>query len=147
MVIAPFPSKFAGLASKVTTCLCCRRSSAASSMVTILSFAGINADKAFRVVVLPEPVPPETKIFKRALTQASRNKDIFSLKVPNETKSFMEKAFFENLRMVTAGPTRDKGGIIMLTREPSERRASTSGEDSSTRLPRGVRILSMILIR
>ena len=42
---------------------------------------------------------------------------------------------FLNLRMVSAGPSSASGGAITLTREPSGRRASQIGEDSSTRRP------------
>ncbi len=41
------------------------RSSAASSIVTIRSPAGRKADSAPSVVVLPEPVPPQTRMFRR----------------------------------------------------------------------------------
>jgi hypothetical protein len=37
--------------------------------------------------------------------------------------------------MVSAGPSIASGGTIQLTREPSGRRASQIGEDSSTRRP------------
>ena len=49
--------------------------------------------------------------------------------------------------VVTAGPTRDRGGIMIFTREPSARRASTRGDDSSTRLPKGARMRSIIFIK
>ena len=42
------------------------------------------------------------------------------------------------------GPTSDSGAMIALTREPSGRRASTRGLDSSMRRPSGVMIRSMI---
>jgi hypothetical protein len=45
---------------------------------------------------------------------------------------------------VMTGPTSDSGGMIALTREPSVRRASTIGDDSSTRRPIGAMIRSMI---
>ena len=38
----------------------------------------------------------------------------------------------DTLRIVRIGPTRDRGGIITLTREPSSKRASHIGLDSST---------------
>ena len=116
-------------------------------MVTIRSVAGMNEERALSVVVLPEPVPPLTRILSLALTQASRNVAIFSSRVPKLTKSFIESAVFENFLIVTAGPTKDNGGMIILTREPSARRASTNGEDSSTRRPSGVKIRSIMLIK
>src|SRR5205085_1117647 len=39
----------------------------------------------------------------------------------------------ENFRMVSTPPWMASGGMIALTREPSGRRASTIGDDSSTR--------------
>ena len=43
----------------------------------------------------------------------------------------------ENLRMVSAGPRSERGGMIAWTREPSGSRASAQGDDSSTRRPKG----------
>ena len=147
IVIAPVPSKFAGRDSNVTTCCCCNRNSAASSIVTILSVEGMNEDNTFNVVVLPEPVPPDTKMFNRARTHASKNCPISALNVPKLIRSFIDRAFFENFRIVTTGPTNDNGGIMIFTREPSAKRASTNGLDSSTRRPNGVKIRSIILIK
>ena len=48
--------------------------------------------------------------------------------------------------MVMTGPTRLIGGMIALTREPSTRRASTIGLDSSTRRPSGATMRSMMRI-
>ena len=45
------------------------RSSAASSIVTIRSSSGIAVESAFSSVVLPEPVPPEIRMFSCAWTQ------------------------------------------------------------------------------
>jgi hypothetical protein len=46
--------------------------------------------------------------------------------------------------MVMTGPTSDSGGMIAFTRDPSARRASTMGDDSSTRRPIGAMIRWMI---
>ena len=48
-----------------------------------------------------------------------------------------------NLRMVMHGPLSASGGMMALTREPSLRRASTSGLDSSMRRPMGATMRSM----
>ena len=48
-----------------------------------------------------------------------------------------------NLRIVMQGPFNAIGGMIALTLEPSFNLASTAGELSSIRLPRGVTILSI----
>ena len=116
-------------------------------MVTIRSLLGIKEESTFNVVVLPEPVPPDTIIFRRAFTQARRNSAISSLRVPKLIRSFTERGSFVNLRIVTQGPIRDNGGTMAFTREPSDRRASTSGDDSSIRRPRGATIRSIMVIR
>ena len=97
-----------------------------------------------RVVVLPEPVPPETKTFRRASTQARMKSNISGVAVPKRTRSSTVKGVAENFRIVMTGPTRERGGMIALTREPSGRRASTLGLVWSMRRPRGVTIRSMI---
>ena len=146
MVISPLPSILAGRDSRVTTCSCCSFSSAASSMVTMRSFSGIKEDRTFRVVVLPEPVPPETNILILAWIQALIKSAIFLSKVPKVMRLSTDKALVANLRIVIHGPIRERGGIIILTREPSSKRASTKGTDSSICLPIGDKIRSMIFI-
>ena len=42
-----------------------------------------------------------------------------------------------NLRIVSCGPSIASGGMTAFTREPSGRRASTIGDDSSMRRPSG----------
>ncbi len=109
-------------------------------MVTMRSSSGMNELRMLSVVVLPEPVPPETKMLSRAFTQASRNSNISGVAVPNRTRSFTVNGVAENFRMVMTGPTRLSGGMIAFTRDPSGRRASTIGLDSSTRRPIGAMI-------
>src|SRR3990172_6564520 len=77
--------------------------------------------------------PPETIVFSRRRTQARRKSAICSVKVPLPTRSSMVYLSGRNFRIVTAGLLGTSGGITALTREPSCRRASTSGEDSSSR--------------
>ena len=48
-----------------------------------------------------------------------------------------------NFRIVIVGDRGTSGGMMMLTRDPSGSRASTNGEDSSTRRPNGAMIRSM----
>jgi uncharacterized membrane protein len=61
IVIGVTPSVFAFLVSSLTIFLAPRScSSAESSIVIILSSSGIYCDRAFRKVVFPEPVPPES---------------------------------------------------------------------------------------
>src|SRR4026209_1240598 len=113
-------------------------------MVTIRSSFGMNDDRTFSVVVLPEPVPPETKRFKRASTQARRKSNMSEVAVPNRIRSSVVNGDAENFRIVITGPTSDRGGMMSLTREPSVRRASTIGLDSSTRRPIGAMIRPVI---
>ncbi len=96
------------------------------------------------MVVLPEPVPPETNTFRRPSTQTLRNSNISAVAVPKPTRSSTVYGRAENLRMVITGPISDSGAMIAFTREPSGRRASTRGLDLSMRRPSGVMIRSMI---
>ena len=145
--IAPLPSMFGGRDSSVTTCSWRSWSSAASSIVTIRSSFGMNDDSTLRVVVLPEPVPPETKMFRRASTQALQEVEhLRAWPCRSGSRSSTVNGEAENFRIVMTGPTSDSGGMIALTREPSVRRASTIGRDSSTRRPIGAMIRSMIRI-
>jgi hypothetical protein len=72
-VTSPLPSMFLGRVSIGTTCGCWSCSSAASSIVATRSSGGMNAERAFKSVVLPLPVPPEITTLSRALMQAARN--------------------------------------------------------------------------
>ncbi len=54
---------------------------------------------------------------------------------PNLTSWSSVSLSFLNLRIVSAVPSMASGGAITLTREPSGRRASQIGVDSSTRRP------------
>ena len=134
-VISPFPSTLAGRVSRRTKCSCCSCNSAASSMVTIRSSCGMNADNALSEVVLPEPVPPEIKIFLPIFTTAVRKAAIAADSAFFSTIVASVNGSEGNRRMVIVGPSNASGGIITLTLEPSIRRASAIGEDSSTRRP------------
>ena len=56
-------------------------------------------------------------------------------------------AWLPKRRIESSGPSTASGGMTMLTREPSSRRASTMGDDSSMRRPTAETILSMMCIR
>ena len=143
---APLPSMLAGRDSSVTTCSWRSCSSAASSTVTMRSSFGMNDERTLSIVVLPEPVPPETKTLRRASTHARRKSNISGVEVPKRIRSSVVSGVAANFRMVSTGPTRLIGGMITLTREPSTRRASTIGLDSSTRRPMGEMMRSMMRI-
>ena len=59
---------WAGRVSSRTTCGCWSCSSAESSIVTMRSSAEMKRDRMLSRVVLPEPVPPEISMFRRART-------------------------------------------------------------------------------
>ena len=86
-------------------------------------------------VVLPDPVPPETKMFRRECNIRSASARTASGSAPCSTKSAAENDRLPNLRtvMATFGLA---GGTQMATREPSSRRASTIGAVAGSR-PRG----------
>src|SRR5207253_3119506 len=69
---APLPSTLGGRDSSWIQCGCCSWSSAASSHVISRSFPGMNVERMLRRVVLPEPVPPETRMLRRARTHDRR---------------------------------------------------------------------------
>ncbi len=102
--MAPLPSMLGGRASSVTTCSWRSCSSAASSMVTMRSSFGMNDDRMLSIVVLPEPVPPETKMLSRASTQAFRKSNMSGVDVPKRIRSSTVSGDAANFRMVMTGP-------------------------------------------
>lgn len=54
---------------------------------------------------------------------------------PQSMRSCTVKGVRANFRIVSVGPVKASGGMMALTRDPSPRRASTSGDDSSIRRP------------
>ena len=83
----------------------------------------------------------------RPFTQASRNLAICELIVLFLIKSEVRKMFLENLRMVSTHPLIARGGIMAFMREPSGSLASTMGELSSRRRPRGEMIRSIMVCK
>ena len=112
-------------------------------MVTMRSRLGRKLLSTLRSVVFPEPVPPEMMMFFRTATQTARNRTMSGEMEPKRTRSPALSGVLENLRMVMEGPTSESGGMMAFTREPSGNRASTMGELSSMRLPRGATMRSM----
>ena len=102
------------------------RSSSVSSMATIRSSAGRSSISAFRSVVLPEPVPPETRTFLRAARVARAAWSASSGSEPMRIRSLAENARPPNRRMVMA-TSGAAGGVQMATRDPSSSRASRTG--------------------
>ena len=121
-------------------------SSAASSIVTIRSPSGTAAESAFSSVVLPVPVPPEIEDVQLGLDAAAEE---VGRRLPESVPMLDELVEIEPLlrrtcRIVSSGPESESGGMIALTREPSGRRASTIGDDSSMRRPTWPTIFVMI---
>ncbi len=144
MVISPRPSMLGGRASRASTWSWLSWSSLASSTVTIRSSAGMNDDSTLSIVVLPVPVPPEMSTLRRPTTQAWRNLATCGDMLPKPMRSSTVYGSAENFRMVRKGPPMARGWMTALTREPSRRRASTIGVDSSMRRPTSPTILSMM---
>ena len=95
-------------------------------------------------VVLPDPVPPDTRMLKRARTHDRRNVISSGLAEWNRlTMSVGPHFSLVNFRMVRQGPFNAIGGITTFTREPSFRRASQIGVDSSTLRPTRLTIRSI----
>ncbi len=86
--------------------------------------------------VLCIPVPPEISMYQPDWTAASRNVAASGLSVPSATRSSSVLARRRNFRTVTWVQRDVNGGMTALRREPSGRRASTSGLVSSSRRPR-----------
>ena len=143
-VTAAAPSILAGRVSSRTTCSCFNCNSAASSIVTMRWRGSMKAESAFSIVVLPDPVPPEIRTFRRASIRAVRTRTACSESAPRSTNRSSVRGSRENLRMESVGPSMAQGRMMAFTRLPSSRRASTQGWLSSTRRPTRLTILSMI---
>jgi hypothetical protein len=107
------------------------------------SWFGMASEMTLRSVVLPEPVPPEIRMFRRALTPARMISDSAGVQVPSSIRSSVRSGSTAKRRIESTGPSRASGGMIALMREPSGRRASTMGDDSSTRRPTADTMRSM----
>ena len=87
---------------------------------------------------MPEPVPPEIRMLRRQRPAIFRTVAMSGEMLPCRAITSRVISFLENLRIEMVGPSMASGGMMMLTRLPSLRRASTSGVDSSTRRPTSV---------
>jgi hypothetical protein len=113
-------------------------------MVTTRSDSGMERERMLRRVVFPEPVPPVISMFRRARMAPPRNCTIGSVIEPSSRRFSIERALRRKRRMERIGPSIAAGGMIAFTREPSGKRASTRGVDSSMRRPTREMIRSMI---
>ena len=117
---------FGGRVSSRTTCSCCSCSSAASSIVTMRSRL---EDE------------PRQNVQQRGLAGAgtARDQDVepgadaaagnraSAVSAVQFTRSLARRRSAGNRRIESSGPSTASGGMIALTREPSGRRASTTG--------------------
>ena len=123
----------------------CSWSSAASSMVMMRSSSGMNEEMTLSRVVLPEPVPPEMMMLRRPLTQADQEvTDPRGERAEGDEVLVGERVGRRTFGWSAWRRRGRSGGMTALTREPSGRRASTSGLASSTRRPTRPTILSMV---
>ena len=83
-------------------------------------------DQGVQSVVLPEPVPPDTRMLRRDRSASRAARNTFSGRAPWPTRSSAENARPPNRRMVMA-TWGLAGGVQMATREPSSSRASRMG--------------------
>ena len=102
-----------------------------SSIVIILSLGGTNAAIVFKVVVLPELVPPAI-IALHGFTpnpsvQTHKKPAKWDDKVLKFIRSITVNGSFLNLRIVKVGPSAETGGSVALTLEPSFNLASNMG--------------------
>ena len=133
IVIGRTPSVLAFLVSNRTKLgLSINCSSAESSIVIIRSSLGINCDNAFKNVVFPEPVPPETKMLYPESTSTFKNSAASSVIAPNRIRSSITNGCSGNLRIEIAEPSIAIGCNTIFTLEPFARRVSTIGDASFT---------------
>src|SRR5258707_8803110 len=83
-------------------------------------------DSALSSVVLPEPVPPEIRMFSRQRDAIFNTVAIAGEMLPPAAIVSRVMLFFENLRIEIDAPSSANGGMMKFTRLPSGRGAATS---------------------
>ena len=111
------------------------RSSNVSSIATMSSSTGSSSMRALSKVVLPDPVPPETRMLRRVINICSAASKTFPGRAFCSTRSAALKVRLPNRRMVIA-TWGLAGGTQIATREPSSSRASMMGVVAGSR-PKG----------
>ena len=101
-------------------------------MVMTRSSPGMLSDRAFRKVVLPEPVPPEIKMLYFAFTNVLKYSLRNAGREPIRISLSMVIGCSGNLRIVMTGPFKATGYSTILTRDPFSSLASTIGDASLT---------------
>ena len=135
MVNSPLFSIFAGLVSILITCSWGICSSKVSSIVMILSLGLMKAERAFKVVVLPELVPPDIIAFADftpSPSMHSQKNAANSIDIVFEfIRSIIVNGSRLNFLIVSEGPSADTGGIVAFILDPSTRRPSSIGDSWS----------------
>jgi hypothetical protein len=104
-------------------------------MVTMRWSSGMKPLMQLSSVVFPDPVPPLTRMFRRAFVAAWSKSSMGLGTLPMRMSSSLVIGVWPNRRMDTMGPSSASGGMMALNRLPSASRASTMGFDSSIRRP------------
>ncbi len=110
-------------------------------MVTTLSFNGMKTERALRVVVLPEAVPPMMTSIFAGLTrsipsiESQRKATSEDVKVPKFIRSTIVKLLDENFLIVIVGPLGVTPVSVAFTLEPSGSLPSRRGFSEFTTLP------------
>ena len=144
--MAPVPSRFGWRHCMPTTSRSGTDSSKISSQVTTRSRGGIEAERQLSIVVLPDWVAPETRMFMPLSTAACSSEAAPALREFMRTRSGRRRARTTNLRMLMLVCLRVISGITACSREPSGREASTKGEERSRRRPEGLSMRSSRLL-
>src|SRR6202165_6240844 len=93
----------------------------------IRSSGGMKVERMCSRVVLPEPVPPETRQFSLLRTAAFMKWIICGVADLNLIRSLGASFSLENFRIVMHGPLRASGGRVTFTPGPFFRRAVGHG--------------------
>ena len=98
----------------------------------ILSFGFMNAERAFRVVVFPELVPPDIIAFADLTPSPSmhsqKNAASSRVSVFELIKSITVRGSRLNFLIVSEGPSAETGGIVAFILDPSISRPSRMGD-------------------
>src|SRR5260370_41981081 len=92
------------------------------------SVSGMNDDSALSIVVLPEPVPPEIRMFSFPWTHARKNSASSFVSEPVARRAFIVILSVRHFRIVIVGLFAATGGVVTLRRHQSVTPPSTSAD-------------------
>ena len=87
--------------------------------------------KAYRVVVFPDPEPPETTIFNRASTQPSKKSSMPGVSDSFFSRSSVVSSFFPKRRIDSTGPINDNQGNEVVPAGASLTQSDLEGIDEA----------------